>query len=115
MEALTDFILHYGDSDHLFFVPQARDAEDAMRYFFCIEGYGQSRTFGTMDPGLCLVVPLFDYLRDRDAVEARIEQIRRRARALQDARDGLLPVVTASPAATPADVQTGEAAGSDRR
>lgn len=89
MEATTDYILHYGDCDHLFFIPQARDEEDALRYFFCIEGYGQSRRFGTMDPQLCLVVPLADYLKDRDAVEARIEQIRRKARARQDAQDGL--------------------------
>jgi hypothetical protein len=33
-----DFVLHYGDGDHLYFIPHAKDAEDAMRYFFCIEG-----------------------------------------------------------------------------
>lgn len=89
MKALTDYILHYGDCDHLFFIPQARDAEDAMRYFFCIEGYGHSRRFGVMDPSLCLVVPLTDYLRDRDAVESEIARIKRKVQAAQAAEDGL--------------------------
>ncbi|OYV37797.1 MAG: hypothetical protein B7Z83_04430 [Thiomonas sp. 20-64-5] len=89
MDDPVDFVLHYGDSDHLFFIPQAKDAEDAMRYFFCIEGYGQSRLFGTLQPELCLIVPLQDYLRDRDAVDQQIARMRRELRAKQDAAAGL--------------------------
>lgn len=85
MNEPIDFLLHYGDSDHLFFIPQAKDAEDAMRYFFCIEGYGHSRLFGTLHPELCLVVPLRDYLRDRDAIDQQIERMRRDIRAQRDA------------------------------
>ncbi|HML82818.1 MAG TPA: hypothetical protein PKE37_13720 [Thiomonas arsenitoxydans] len=39
VDASIDYLLHYGDSDHWFFIPQAKDEEDALRYFFCIEGY----------------------------------------------------------------------------
>lgn len=89
MDAPIDFLLHYGDSDHLFFIPQAKDADDAMRYFFCMEGYGQSRLFGTLRTEHCLIVPLQDYLRDRDAFERKVERMRREIRAQQDAEDGL--------------------------
>ncbi|MEW6560161.1 MAG: hypothetical protein AB1412_08190 [Pseudomonadota bacterium] len=89
MDDPVDYLLHYGDSDHWFFIPQARDAEDAMRYFFCIEGYGQSRQFGTLDPQHCLIVPLQDYLRDRDAVEELAERKRRDYRAQREADDAL--------------------------
>jgi len=81
MQEPIDFVLHYGDGDHLYLIPQAKDADDALRYFFCIEGYGHSRQFGVLDPALCLVVPLQEYLRDRDAFEQQVEQVRRRARA----------------------------------
>ena len=84
-----DFLLYHGGGDHWYFIPQARDAEDALRYFFCIEGYGQSRQFGTLHPEHCLVVPLRDYLRDRDAVEREAERLRRAWRAQRDAEDGL--------------------------
>jgi len=89
LEDPIDFVLHYGDSDHLFFIPQAKNAEDAMRYFFCIEGYGQSRLFGALHPELCLIVPLRNYLQDREAFEQQVEQMRRELRARQDAADGL--------------------------
>ena len=89
MDAPIDFVLHYGDSDHLFFIPQAKDAQDALRYFFCIEGYGQSRQFGTLRPELCLIVPLRDYLHDREAFERQIAAMRRALRAQQDAAAGL--------------------------
>ena len=78
MQQEIDYVVHYGDCQHLFLVPQARSPEDALLYFFCIENYGQSRRFGAMDPDLALVVPLEEYLRDRDAVEQRIEAIRKR-------------------------------------
>ena len=89
VEEPVDYLLHYGDSDHWFFIPQARDEDDAMRYFFCIEGYGQSRTLGTLRPELCMIVPLKDYLRDRDGVERRVDAMRRALRARQDADEEL--------------------------
>ncbi|CAZ88519.1 conserved hypothetical protein [Thiomonas arsenitoxydans] len=63
VDASIDYLLHYGDSDHWFFIPQAKDEEDALRYFFCIEGYGQSRQFGTLQRELCLLVPLQHFCR----------------------------------------------------
>ena len=78
MQQDIDYVVHYGDCQHLFLVPQARSPEDALLYFFCIENYGQSRRFGEMDPDLALVVPLDEYLRDRDAFEQRVEAIRKR-------------------------------------
>lgn len=89
VEEPVDYLLHYGDSDHWFFIPQARDVDDAMRYFFCIEGYGQSRALGTLRPELCVIVPLQDYLRDRDGVERRVDAMRRALRARQDADEEL--------------------------
>ena len=89
VDAPIDYLLHYGDSDHWFFIPQAKDEEDALRYFFCIEGYGQSRQFGTLQRELCLLVPLQQYLQDRDAIERRVERLRRDIRARREAEEGL--------------------------
>jgi hypothetical protein len=89
VDASIDYLLHYGDSDHWFFIPQAKDEEDALRYFFCIEGYGQSRQFGTLRRELCLLVPLQQYLQDRDAIERRVERLRRDIRARREAEEGL--------------------------
>ncbi|MDY0330273.1 MAG: hypothetical protein RBR52_07240 [Thiomonas sp.] len=88
MDQAIDYLLHYGDSDHWFFIPQARDEEDALRYFFCIEGYGQSRQFGTLRRELCVLIPLQEYLQDRDAVERRVERMRREIRARREAEEG---------------------------
>ncbi len=89
IDASIDYLLHYGDSDHWFFIPQAKDEEDALRYFFCIEGYGQSRQFGPLQRELCLLVPLQQYLQDRDAIERRVERLRRDIRARREAEEGL--------------------------
>ena len=89
MDEGIDFVLHYGDGDHLYFIPHAKDAEDAMRYFFCIEGYGQSRQFGLLRPEVCLIVPLRDDLQDRDAFERRIAQLRHDLQVQQEAAEGL--------------------------
>ena len=89
VDAYIDYLLHYGDSDHWFFIPQAKDEEDALRYFFCIEGYGQSRQFGTLQREFCLLVPLQQYLQDRDAIERRVERLRRDIRARREAEEGL--------------------------
>jgi len=89
IDAPIDYLLHYGDSDHWFFIPQAKDEEDALRYFFCIEGYGQSRQFGALQRELCLLVPLQQYLQDRDAIEQRVEHLRRDIQARREAEEGL--------------------------
>lgn len=89
MNEPVDYLLHYDDSDHWFFIPQARDEEDAMRYFFCIEGYGHSRAWGTLHPERCLIVPLQTYLRDRDHYEQQVERRRREDPMRREAEERL--------------------------
>lgn len=89
MQAERDYVVHYADCRHLFLVPQARSPEDALLYFFCIENYGSSSRFGQMDPELAVVVPLDDYLADREGFEARADEIRRLVERLQEMDSGI--------------------------